>query len=70
VQISAGVLEDPRIKHYRVRRVVIQSDPPVPVMADGVTMGEGTLIAEVHPAALVVMSGLPPVNEEAEAGAP
>jgi diacylglycerol kinase family enzyme len=68
VQISAGAVEDPRILHYRVRRVKIDSTPPMPVMADGVGLGEGQLAVEIHPAALAVMSGLPPAAaREAEA---
>lgn len=65
VQITAGAVEDPRILHYRVHRVAVESSPPMPVMADGVGLGEGRLVAEIHPAALAVMSGLPPAPPEA-----
>lgn len=54
-------VEDDRIKHYRVQRLVIHSDPPMPVLADGFLVGQGTVTVIIHPRALSVMAG--PVSE-------
>jgi len=35
VQSSTGVVEDPRVKHYRVKHISILSDPPMPVHPAG-----------------------------------
>ncbi len=56
-QITAGTADDSRILHYRVKRVDIETDTPMPVTADGTQMGEGALVAEVHPQRLRVMAG-------------
>lgn len=57
VQSTSGAVEDDRIKHYRVRRVNIRSDPPMPVLADGMLLDPGPVTAEVHPRALAIMGG-------------
>ena len=57
VQSTGGAVEDDRIKHYRVRRVNIRSDPPMPVLADGMLLDPGPVTAEVHPRALAIMGG-------------
>lgn len=49
--------EDPRIQHFRVRRVVIDTHPAMSIMADGVTIGEGSVRIEVRRHALNVMVG-------------
>jgi len=49
--------EDPRIQHFRVRSIVINTDPPMPVMADGIALGEGSVRIEVRQHALRIMAG-------------
>lgn len=50
---------DPRIRRLRTRHLVLHADPPVPVMVDGVALGEGPVTMTVHQRALHVMTGLP-----------
>jgi diacylglycerol kinase (ATP) len=52
-----GHFEDIGIKHYRVKHVRIRSNPRMPVLADGLLLGEGSLSVHVHPRALTVMTG-------------
>ncbi len=52
-----GLSADIGIKHYRVRDVRIHSTPHMPVLADGVLLGEGSLSVHIHPRALAVMAG-------------
>jgi diacylglycerol kinase family enzyme len=53
----AGLVEDAGIKHYSANHVTIASKPPMPVLADGILLGEGSLSVHVHPRALAVMVG-------------
>jgi diacylglycerol kinase (ATP) len=57
MQSTAGAVEDARIKHYRVKRLKIHSDPPMPLLADGVLLDQGPVTVLVHPRALKVMVG-------------
>ena len=57
VQVAAGGSEDPRIQHYRVRKVDIDSHPALPVMADGIALGEGPLRIHLRRHNLAVMAG-------------
>jgi diacylglycerol kinase (ATP) len=52
-----GLVEDAAIKHYRAKHVAIASDPKMPVLADGILLGQGSLSVHVHPRALNVMAG-------------
>ena len=54
-----GGPEDERIQHYHVRRVDIDTNPVMPVMADGLALGEGSLHISVQRHALAVMVGEP-----------
>jgi diacylglycerol kinase (ATP) len=57
-QKAVGVgTEDSRIQHFQARRVDIDTDPAMPVMADGLEMGEGSLHISVQRHALAVMVG-------------
>ena len=47
--------EDPRIQHYHVRRVDINTQPAMPIMVDGNPLGEGRVRVEVRPRALTVL---------------
>jgi len=57
--VGTGGPEDPRIQHYRVRRVDIDTQPAMSVMADGNALGEGPVRIEVRRRALAVMVGSP-----------
>ena len=59
VQAAGGGPEDPRIQRYHVRRVDIDTQPAMPVMADGVALGEGPLRIHVRRHTLAVMAGKP-----------
>ncbi len=59
VQVAAGRSEGPRIQHYHVRRIEIDSHPAMPVMADGFALGEGPLKISVQRRTLTVMAGVP-----------
>ena len=57
--VGTGYLEDPRIQHYQVRRVDIDTQPAMPIMADGNALGEGRVRVEVRRHVLTVMVGKP-----------
>jgi diacylglycerol kinase (ATP) len=57
--VSEGKPEDPRIQHFHVRRVDIDTHPAMPVMADGTALGEGLVRIEVRRHALAVMVSQP-----------
>jgi diacylglycerol kinase family enzyme len=62
--VGEGKPEDSRILHFHVRRVDIDTQPAMPVMADGNALGEGLVRIEVKRHALAVMvSQLAPVTE-------
>ncbi|NCP86910.1 MAG: hypothetical protein CO094_07175 [Anaerolineae bacterium CG_4_9_14_3_um_filter_57_17] len=52
-----GLVEDEGIKHYRAKDITIVSDPQMPVLADGILLGQGALSVHIHPRALMVMAG-------------
>jgi diacylglycerol kinase (ATP) len=52
-----GLAADVSIKHYRVKHARISSNPRMPVLADGIELGAGSLSVHVHPRALAVMAG-------------
>jgi diacylglycerol kinase family enzyme len=60
--VGVGKPEDPRIQHFRVRRVDIDTHPAMPIMADGSALGEGPVRIEVRRRVLAVMVG-PPAPE-------
>jgi diacylglycerol kinase (ATP) len=51
--------EDPRIQHFHVRRIDIDTHPAMPVMIDGSDIGEGRIHIEVKRHALAVMVAQP-----------
>lgn len=53
--IGEGKPEDPRIQHFHVSSITIDSEPPMPVLIDGITIGKGRVKIEVKPKALSVM---------------
>ena len=56
-QTAAGRLDDPRVAHYQARRVVIEAEPAMPVMADGVILGTSPVEIRVKARGLRVMGG-------------
>jgi diacylglycerol kinase (ATP) len=60
--------EDPRIQHFQARRVDVDTQPAMPVMADGLEMGEGPLHITVQRHALAVMVGTSAPGAEPGAG--
>ena len=58
-QMAGGRPEDPRIRRYQVQKVEINTNPFMPVMADGFPLGEGPLSISVQQCALEVMAGEP-----------
>ena len=52
-----GLVKDAGIKHYRAKHIKIRSIPHMPVLADGILLGEGSLSVHIHPRALTVMTG-------------
>jgi diacylglycerol kinase family enzyme len=56
---TGGGPEDDRIQHYHVRRMDVDTNPAMPVMADGLLLGEGPLRISVQRHALAVMVGRP-----------
>jgi len=60
--VGVGNPEDPRIQHFHVRRMDIDTQPAMPVMADGIALGEGLVRIEVRRHVLAVMVG-PPAPE-------
>jgi diacylglycerol kinase family enzyme len=55
---AGGGPEDDRIQHYHMRRMDIDTNPAMPLMADGLALGEGPLHISVQRRALTVMVGL------------
>jgi len=52
-----GSSENGANPHYRAKQLAIASTPPAAIMADGSTLGAGSLKVLVHPRALTVMAG-------------
>jgi YegS/Rv2252/BmrU family lipid kinase len=57
MQSTGGAVDDTHVKHYRVKRLKIKTDPQMPVLADGVLLDLGPITALVHHRALAVMVG-------------
>ena len=55
--VGVGKPENSRIQHFHVRRVEIDTNPSMPVMADGNALGEGAVRIEVQRRVLAVMAG-------------
>lgn len=57
--VGPGKPEDPRIQHYRARKVEIETHPSMAVMTDGNPIGEERVHISIRRHALAVMVGLP-----------
>jgi diacylglycerol kinase (ATP) len=64
-----GIGADVGIQHYRVKHAKIRSIPHMPVLADGIQLGEGSLSVHVHPRALAVMAGTALTGSSSTTGA-
>jgi diacylglycerol kinase (ATP) len=64
--IGEGKPEDPRIQHFHVRRVDIDTHPAMAVMADGTALGEGRVRIAVRRHALAMMVSQPVLDEHLE----
>jgi diacylglycerol kinase (ATP) len=58
--IGVDTPDDPRIKRYKVRKITIDTQPPMPIIIDNLNIGEGKISIEVKRRALTVMTGLKP----------
>jgi diacylglycerol kinase (ATP) len=56
-QMAGGGPEDPRIRRYQVQKIDIDTNPLMPVMADGFSLGEGSLHISIQRCALTVIAG-------------
>lgn len=68
MQSTAGAGEDGRVKRYRVKKLEIHSDPPMPVLADGIPLDTGDVTILVRHRALAVMGGAPDAVVGEQAG--
>jgi YegS/Rv2252/BmrU family lipid kinase len=59
VQMVDGKLEDARVQSYQVSSVEIHTDPPMPVLADGVSLGDAPLRLSVRRHSLSMMISAP-----------
>jgi diacylglycerol kinase (ATP) len=57
VQTASGGVEDARIRRFRAQRVTIESDPAMPVMVDGFSLGQGRVNLQIRPNALTLIAG-------------
>jgi len=57
--VGEGYPEDPRIQHFHVHRIEINTKPAMPIMVDGFPIGEGSVKVEIWRHALAVMVGQP-----------
>lgn len=60
--IGPDKVEDPRIKRYKVRKITIDTHPPMSIIVDNMKIGEGSIHIEVKRRALTVMTGLQPIQ--------
>lgn len=57
VQVVGGTPEDARVQRFKVSSLQVETDPPMPVLIDGVAWGEESVTINVEPRALSVMAG-------------
>ena len=57
--VGVDLWEDPRIQHYRVRQIEIDTQPAMPIMVDGNPLRDGWVRIEVRRRVLTVMAGEP-----------
>lgn len=52
-----NTIDDPRLKRFRVKNILIEATPPMSVMADGTALKEGPVLIEICKNTLMVMAG-------------
>lgn len=57
LRTAAGPVDDTHLRHHRVSQLLMRSDPPMPVLADGYMLDSGPVALRVHPRALTVITG-------------
>lgn len=60
---TGGEPEDLRIQHFHTRKLIIETDPPMSVIADGLPLGQGPLQISVRRKTLAVMVGIAETEE-------
>ncbi|HBD92593.1 MAG: hypothetical protein A2015_05775 [Spirochaetes bacterium GWF1_31_7] len=53
---GTGGNENPRIMHYLVKKIIINTNPQMPIMVDGITLGSGSVQLEAKRKALTVIT--------------
>jgi diacylglycerol kinase (ATP) len=54
--MDGGYSGDGKVQHYQVRKLKVKTSPKLDVMADGVSLGKGTVTIKVRPGALRVIA--------------
>ncbi len=55
---------DPHIQHYRARSIAIDTVPPMPIMADGIKIGDGSAKIDIQKSALTVLVPTEETNDK------
>jgi diacylglycerol kinase (ATP) len=56
VQTASGGAEDARIRRFRVQKVVVESDPAMPVIVDGFPLGQGRVHLQIQRNAVTIIA--------------
>jgi YegS/Rv2252/BmrU family lipid kinase len=71
IQMAGNEVNDPRIQRFQAKRIEVEMNPPMPIMADGVTLGTGPLHVSVKKETLSIMAGeLPSISAALTAAQP
>jgi len=65
---GTGKNEDPRIQHFRVRSITIKTNPAMPIMIDGISIGDGSVRLEAKRRGMTVMAAREVSHEIIETG--
>jgi diacylglycerol kinase (ATP) len=57
VDVMSATVNDSRIRRIRAREVIIHTNPPMPVLVDGVVLGDGPTTISLHPGGIQVLAG-------------
>ncbi|OJU14423.1 MAG: hypothetical protein BGN88_14260 [Clostridiales bacterium 43-6] len=66
--VKGGSIDDARIKRFHIKTAEIHTNPPMPIMADGETIGEGSASITIKPQALRLIYRPNPVRKTLKAG--
>lgn len=58
-KLDMSEIDDPRIFHFKVHSVDVNTLPPIPIMADGLVLGEGSVHIEIKRRILGIMTAAP-----------